>query len=1212
MLHLLYGYTRHTTMLFGAEVPEIALWEDDDAIRVLITTQTPELGDLTSARTAGAVGMWLRTSAGWRWLPNDETKRETLLPEPVSYRDIPEPVLTNFVHLHAHSEMSALDGLSTVQEMVDLAVADNQPALALTDHGVAAGHTALFEATHKAGIGAIYGIEAYLVDDRQAKAPSKPTKAKLSADPAEAQRQMIAWKRSSKLVRDYYHLVLWAKTNAGLRNLWAISTAGYLEGFYGQPRIDWNVLERYHEGIMASTSCLRGPLIHPLLAWGDDTKADVNLGRLMSLFGDDLFVELHTNALEKQHVANEFAIGKAQLHGLPTILVTDSHYPCPSDKDVHQVWLASQMNKGLSEGGLFEGDCDYHLMSAAEVRRSVAYLPEDVVNESIANTMLVADRAKATLAPRYDPPVFSRSGGADRDRARVMELCTASWAKILGKKHPESVYKTRLERELRFLTERHFHGYFLMVHDQVRHAKSNGVLVGPGRGSGSGSLIAYLLGITEIDPVEYDLLFERFLTEGRKGFPDFDVDYPTSKRAMMQDYCTERWGSDHVLRVGTHLRARPKRTFQDLGRIFRDQMSYQDNEAIRKIITQAEAHTAGLGMAWDDLLVQHEDELEPYLIKYPEIFRLADRMVGRLKSYGKHAAGLVIAPDENLMDNLPLRSSNDGEQPVSQFDFDALEFLGYLKFDLLTLRTLDTLQLCVDLIRERTGEVIDVYSWREQYEDPQVWDEICAGHTLGMFQIETASGTKLAKRHEPRSILELADVITLVRPGPDRSGLKESYLRRREGTEVSVPIDDRLADILKPTYNCIIYQEQVMQTCQVLAGYSLSEADGIRRILGKKKQQEAQAAGHEFIGRAVDHGMERTKATQLWAQLEEFSKYAFNRSHAVSYAILGFWTAWCKVHHPAEFLTAILSTVDQNRVPDFVNEVRRMGYQVLPPDINVSKEGFVLDGMVIRYGFDAVSGIGHAAAQAIIARQPYTSFDDYAERKLSQANAKVTDLLARLGAFDSLGQDRKKLVGRIVHERSEDYEKCIYKEAVLGPNGLPCTYEWSEEPVELTLKGKPKKQKPLPKRCTKACRRYEPSPEPDLSYLDPYTDDEIREIEAEFLGVYLSSTPFDRILNVIGKDEFATAEDIADGDEGSYTVVATVERIKPYTDRAGRSMAFLGLNCQTGVVDTAMFADLWERGKGDLKVGMMCFATLVKHRYGNDFRCNVVDYRSNV
>ena len=897
------------------------------------------------------------------------------------------------------------------------------------------------------------------------------------------------------------------------------------------------------------------------------------------------------------------------------------------DAHAHKVWLSAATNKELAdETGMFQGHQDYHLMTAEEVRKSLSYLPEGKVEEAISNTVSVADRCSAGLRSNPSMPLYSRPIVGDvkqreaADIRRLAELALGTkddgFANFIrrcqGKKDssgnpiPMSVYMERYEREMRLLVDKGFCGYFLMVAEQVKYAKDNGILVGPGRGSGGGCLVAYLIGITEIDPVEADLLFERFLSEGREDPPDFDVDYPASAREMMQDFCSERWGVEHTMRVGTHLRLKAKGVLQDLSRVFRSDVQFGDFAQMSKIITAAESHTSGKGLTWDELMDQHGDEFDEYREKYPEIFELAERFYGRLKSYGKHPAGMVISPDEVLTDNLPMRSSDDA-QPISQFDMDSLAEMGYIKFDLLTLRTLDTIQWCIDLIRESTGQTIDIYSWRDEYGDTRVWDAICSGDTLGMFQIETAECTKLARQVQPRSISDLSDVITLVRPGPKKSGLTASYLRRRDGLEAVTVPDDRLAEVLAPSQGCIIYQEQVMKTAQILAGYSLPEAEGLRKILGKKKTEKVEAAGQEFVARCVAGGMDRAAASALWDQLGEFAKYSFNRSHAWAYAMMGYWCAWFKVHYPLEFITAVLSTVKKERVPEFINDARRHSYGVLPPDINTSGKGFTMTKDGCRFGFDGIDGIGAAATEAILEGQPYTSFDDFMERKGSAANRGVVYKLAQVGAFDSLVPHRRSLVERLLWESSEDAAKCIHAgpEGHVDAHGLPCTFDWAGEPQKLGKSGRPLKNQPRPpKKCSKACRNYTAPSIPSLSDLPDYTEKQVRSIERELLGVYLSSTPFDIFYRPTPKYPEGPIADLKLGREvdsgltGDYRVPAIITRRKEHESPRSGKMAFLTIDCIDADLDVVVFKDTLAALDSILVAGQLGIAVVRKNARG--------------
>lgn len=1191
-------------MLLGKPVPKTSILEDEDGMRILWSeSQKIKASDWLEASAMGVRGLLTQAGPEHQFVTVEKflEHRTEMRAEhcyaldgkhwtgvtPSRYFDMLASTLrspnatSGFVHLHAHSEFSPLDGMSTVQEMVDAAVADGNGAIAVTDHGYCAAHAELSLKAEKAGIKPIFGLEANFVNNRL-----------LRGTPGEKEGPLS----SRYILGDYFHLILWASTNEGLKNLWAMSTEANQSGFYGRPRIDWELLDRYGKGIMCSTACLRGPLAQDLLQ-GRDDLANQTLGRLLGIFGDGLFIELHTNQVPDQLILNERLVDLSEQHGLPTIAVVDSHYPCADFKQTHEVWLAAQTGTDLTsnDSDLFAGNHDYHIMVRDEVAKAMHYLPEHIVTEAIDGTQAVADRCNAKIVTKKTAPIFSKKGGAQRDVERLVDICIANWSKVAGRSHPESEYMDRFEEEMSLIREKGFCGYFLIVSDYVMYAKKNGILVGPGRGSGAGSLVAYLCGITEVDPIEHDLLFERFLTKGRTELPDFDVDFPSTKREFMQDYVRQRYGDDFVLRIGTRLRLKNKGTVKTLARVLKGviDINFTDIEQVSKIIDQAEAGEAGLGLSWDDLWNIHGDQLMPYRERYPLLFEHADKMVGRLKSYGKHPAGIVISMDEPLTGNLPLRSG-EGDYMVSEFSHTELAALDYIKFDFLTIRNLDTLQTCIDLIKERTGVLVTPYEWVDEYLDRDVWADLGMGHTMGCFQIETSEGTKHTKMFKPTTIAHLSDVITLIRPGPKRSGLTDQYFRRKSGAEPVTLIDDRLGPVLSKSFGCILYQEDVMNACKVLGGYSGEEADQVRSILGKKKVEAIRKEATRFVDRCSSLGMRREDADFLFSQIEEFAKYSFNRSHAVSYAIIGYWCAWMKYHYPLEFMTALMSTVDKERIPECVTEARRLGIKVLPPDINLSGKGFTMAGdNEIRYGLDGIKGIGEKAVEAITIAQPYTSVEDFLSRKGSAANAGVVMLLARIGAFDSLSPNRRALEVSLELRTDGQHEMCKFKDShVTGPGGLPCTFDWDSEPLPLTSKGKPGKRKPPPKKCTKACRQYSPLGESALAVdLEPYTDEDIRQRESEMLGLYLSSTPFDRIDDEV-RDQMLKVTDIELRGPGEYTIAAVVKNTRSHRDKTGKQMGFLDLTLEDGELSCVVFKAAWAKWKQDLIKGRLILANI--------------------
>lgn len=1102
----------------------------------------------------------------------------------------------SFVHLHTHSEYSALDGLSKIDEIVSEVTRLGQTAVAVTDHGSCAGHPALFKACQQAGIKPVLGIEAYLVHDRL----ERPEKGDAEA---------------AKRLRKYYHLLLFAQNDVGLRNLWAMSTESFRDGHYFKPRMDWDTLRRHSEGVIASTACLSGPLCRPMLD-GDETLVQENLSKLMDIFPGRLYLEIMPNDMGDQVLVNHGVVRLASEYKLPLLATVDSHYPTHDDHDSHQTWLAVQTSTDVSDDtDLFAEDLGLYLQSEEQVREGLSYLPAWAVEQSIQNTTVLADSCDVSLSADPEPPVYGES--VEHDNRRVKEICEANWGRLRAPGISQAAYRDRFDSEYSLLSQKRFLGYYLMVSEYCRWAKSQGILVGPGRGSGPASIIAYLLDITGVDPLQADLPFERFMTEGRTSLPDFDVDFPASKKAEILGHLRDRYGEDNVISIGTHLRLKSKGIIKDLGRALRSVLLQDipewdeahrkernreiesDLNKVSKIIEAAESGTAGLGLPWDELWDLYGDDLKPYREKYPLVFDMADRLVGRLKSYGKHAAGVVISTDRKLTDWLPLRRGEDpSEQMISQFDMVALEELGLVKFDILTIRNLDTVQVTVDLIRETHGIDVDLANWQDEFKDPMIWETLDDAQTLGVFQIETLPGTQLTQRMKPKSLEELCDMGALVRPGPTRAGLTDMYLRRRAGQEPVEYMDPRMEEALRPTWGAMIFQEQIMKTVSLLAGYSMSEADEIRKILGKKKVDKVKAAGQEFVSRAVEWGgMSFEDASRLWEQMAEFSKYSFGKAHAYCYAVISAWTLWLKTHYPVEYLTACMSTVDKDRVPEFVKEARKLGIQVLPPDINASGRGFKADGLAIRYGLDAIKGVGGKAVDAVVQGQPYESFLDFEMRKGAAANAGVALALAKVGAFDTLEPARAGLVKMLEDDKSGVSSQCIFKDPdFVGPAGLPCHFDWDSEPRPVNKRTlKLLKPKPLPKRCTKACRQYvAPAPVAPSSVPD-YTISDVMAIEMELLGIYLSATPFDRLDP---DDRSALLEDakaLANGPNRNYTVAVVIAGIKPTKTKAMQEdMALVTVETEVDTVRAAIFPRLWDEVHRDITKGRLMLAVIEK------------------
>lgn len=1079
-----------------------------------------------------------------------------------------------FVHLHTHSEFSPLDGLSTMDEIGTAVLADGQSAIGIADHGTCAGHPALQRMATEFGIRPVFGIEAYFTGDRHAR-----------VDP-----------------HDYWHLCLFAKDDQGLRNLWGLSTESYRDGFYGKPRIDWDSLARWREGLICSTACLRGPLLGPF-GHNDETRAVANLGRLGELFGEDLYLELHTNHLPAQVAGNNWLVQLAARYRVPMIAAVDSHYAGKEQRQDHRVWLGvTTASDVVDDSDLFAGEQDYHLMSVAEVRDSLSYLDSQLVESAVRATGELAAKCTAQIRPQQAKPVFSRptaehSDPVRHDEARFVDGALANWDERITRRGMDpKPYLERSRYEGRLLLDKQYAGYYLICADFVNWAKEHGILVGPGRGSGSASLYAYLHRITEVDPIEANLSLDRFMTPGRKSLPDFDIDLPSTRAEEVIDYVQHRWGHEHVARVGSHIRLQNKGAFKGVQIALASQLpegSYGWVETINKLVGAAEATTAGLGLGWDELMDQVGESLDPFKERAPALFYYAEMFQGRLRTYGKHAAGFIIDPDTDLEAELPMRSSGDGGPMVTQFDMDALEYLGKVKFDFLRLKTLDIVQGTIDRIKADTGRSVNPYAWHEEFTDPQIFEGLADGWTMGIFQIETPLGTRTTRTIRPQTRAQVADVIAIGRPGPLRSGLDRVYYRRRSGEESVDYPDPRLEAILGPRFGVMLYQEDIMAICTVLAGYDADEADHVRGILGKKKIELVEAEGTKFVDRAVENGTDKGVALAIWAQMAEFAKYAFNLAHAYSYATVSLWEAWLKTHYVRQFMAEAMTSIDKDRIPAFVAEARRLGYAVLPPDINDSKAVFAAKDLVIRYGFTSVAGIGEASTQAILAGQPYTSYADFLARK-GAANMGVVRKLVTIGAFDSLHPNRRALEAQLVDDVTGFSEKCVnlHPEMELNEHNLPCVFDWSSEPVRLGRTGKPLKTQLLPpKRCTKACRHYSPRGPRDYAHLPNYTAEEVRNREIEALGVYLSSSPFDQVpADVMTK--MYTAEDLVLAERGVYPLIVMITSSRP--DAKGRDFGFASFATPAGDLSTIVFARLWAKVRPKLRKGALAFITVAK------------------
>jgi DNA polymerase-3 subunit alpha len=1078
-----------------------------------------------------------------------------------------------FADLHVHTEYSVLDGLTTCAEAVRRAVENGSSALAVTDHGGCFGHVDFQKQALAAGIAPVFGMEAYFRPDRLAR-------------PAEGDKE------AQKRLLNGDHLILLAQGDRGLHDLWAASTEAYVSGFYGKPRMDWDVLEEYGGDLVCTTACLGGIIADDVKhGRADDVLA--KLDRLKAVFPGRLYLEVQGNELAEQRYLNMALAQVSEIMGIPMVATCDAHYPSEAEAALHRSWMACQSGKGKEDYWHFSP-----MLAEARLREFLGYLDPKVVDAAIRNTVEIAAGCTARIGGHAEPPVFTPDGTAQGDGRALRAMCEAGWHLVEGLGRE---YRERLDYEFEVVTGKGLAGCYLIVDDIIRFARGQGFLVGPGRGSAAGSLMSYLLGITSVDPIKAGLLFERFLTPGREALPDFDLDFPSSARTPIQDYAVDRYGADHVVRVGTIVRYGTKGIVNKLATVYEDRYGEEviaDAKVIGKLVDQAEAGTAGLGLPFDEIM--QDPEVAEFRGKYPLLFETAERLHGRVYAQGQHPAGLIISPGRVLTGAMPMRhASRDDKLLVSQWDYRAAEDLNLLKLDILTLRTLDTISIAVDLVEQRTGIRLDPRSWDIEHFDPQVYEEIGTGLTLGMFQIETRLCSDYARRLKPGDLAKLADLTTFIRPGPRNSGATEKYLARHTGAEDAGTAYPLLEEDLRSSYGLLLYQENILAACRKYGGYDDLEADGVRKILGKKLVNKIEAAGEEFVRRSVERGHDEEQMRALWADMAEFGRYAFNKAHGFSYGVLSYWTAWLKTHYPAEFLTAVMSTVDADRLPEFAMEARRIGLSVLPPDVSYCQGGFSCQGITLRYGLLAIPKVGAAAVRKITAAQPYETYADFLAR--SGADAGVVYALAKAGALDNLVSSRKGLVRTLEMDRDGSSVRCVHKTDDPLAGSLPCAFNWEADLREQeerhaalmaprlaegkrALKLTPKLP---PARCTRACRRYTPPQQAGMAAWGEYAPAELFRRDMEMYGTWMSDAVFGRLDDLsAGLREQARemARMLVTAAPGTYPAAAVVADVHQAVTKAGNAMWWVKLLTEVSVLDLACFS---PRRESELNVPAM-------------------------
>lgn len=1055
-----------------------------------------------------------------------------------------------YVPLHLHTEYSLLDGAIKIGELIEKAAEYRLPALAITDHGNIFGAIEFYQKVSKAGIKPIIGCEVYVAPDSRFN------------------------KKKTENEENAYHLILLARDISGYKNLMRLVSLAHLEGFYYKPRIDNDLLEQYSGGLIALSSCMKGEIPYLLLK-GDIDGARRRALYYKNLFGpENFFLELQANGIPEQAELNKKLYELATEIHLGVVATNDCHYLRREDARAHEILLCIQTNKTLKDQDRMRFQTDeFYFKSPDEMKREFASIPE-----AIKNTITVAERCNLTLELGGALlPEFKTPDGLSPEEylERLAELGLKDRFRKTGN-IPEA-YHNRLREELRMIKKMGYASYFLIVWDFIKFAKERGIPVGPGRGSAAGSLVAWALGITEIDPIKYNLLFERFLNPERVSMPDIDVDFCRDRREEVIQYVQEKYGKDQVAQIITFGTMASRAAVRDVGRVLG--MAYQEVDRIAKLIPVSATREIDLKTAIEMTPPLKEAyETDPQV---KELLDIAMKLEGLARHASVHAAGVVIAP-QPLTEYTALYKSSKGDETITtQYDLESLEKVGLLKFDFLGLDTLTIIDTTQKYIRQKEKD-FDINNI--PLDDRETYRLLSSGRTAGVFQLESSGMRDLLIKLEPDRFDDLIALVALYRPGPLGSGMVEDFIKRKKGL-VPVKYDlPELKDILDETYGVILYQEQVMRISNRIAGFTLGQADILRRAISKKDPFLMEELKARFIDGAIKNGYSEDIAKRLFELIEYFGNYGFNKSHSAAYALVAYQTAYLKAHYPVEFMAASLTAeIDKtDKILRLINECREMGIEVLPPDINRSDEVFTIDGRSIRFGLKAVKGVGDAAIELIKEernKRPFESFDDFLKRLVERGgngsqdssrrlNKKVIEALIKAGAFDSLGISRRDALREL--ELLQSPRSSI---ALAGTHETvqPSMFEITE--IE--------QRSEIRKEVTASDSRLHISIEEEALNLA---------YEKEALGFYITGhpvRPFRDILKTFGvksSDELKSAIEGKNGTANSahgnqeLAVAGLVLELKKHKTRGKNElMAFLTLEDEDGALEVVVFPDLYKR-----------------------------------
>lgn len=1035
-----------------------------------------------------------------------------------------------FAHLHVHTEYSLLDGACRMERLLDAAKEMGQTAVAITDHGCMYGVVEFYKAAKKQGIHPILGCEVYVA-------------------------RRTRFDKVHELDGENRHLVLLCENETGYHNLLALVSKAWVEGFYSKPRVDLDLLREHHEGLIALSACLAGEIPRALTR-GDYEGAREAALRYEGIFGrGNFYLELQDHGMAEQKRINPQLIRLSRETGIPLVATNDCHYIAPEDSRMHRVLLCIQTGRTIEDENAMEfGSEEFYFKSEEEMR---ALFPD--VPEAADNTVKIAQRCQVELEfGKTKLPAFFTPDGSD-NLEFFRRLCQEGLARRYGENPPQE-YRDRLEYEIRVISQMGYVNYYLIVWDFIRYARSVGIPVGPGRGSGAGSLAAYCVGITNVDPMRYDLLFERFLNPERVSMPDFDIDFSDERRDEIIGYVVDKYGADHVAQIVTFGTMAARGALRDVGRALN--IPYNKVDQVAKLVPLS------LGMTLDTAMKQSKElrekvEADPQV---KELWDMARKVEGMPRHASTHAAGVVIT-DKPVMDYVPLSKNDDAV--VTQYTMTAIEELGLLKMDFLGLRNLSVIDHAEKLVRRReAGFSIEA----APEDDRAVFRMLSEGHSEGVFQLESPGMKRLLVQAQPACVEDLIAIISLYRPGPMQ--FIPQYLESRKNPESVHYRHPLLRPILEPTGGCIIYQEQVMQIFRDLAGYSLGRADIVRRAMAKKKHDVLEREREVFlhgqqredgtweVDGCLRRGVDQQTALELFKEIESFASYAFNKPHAAGYAVVAYQTAYLKCHYPCEYMAALLSSVlgQTGKVAEYIEECGRLGISVLPPHVNYSDMGFTVVGKSIRFGLLAVKNLGRNVIARMVEERrgggEFTSFYNFCKRMAGRdLNRRAIESLVKCGALDGLGNNRREMllaVERVLDSLEADKRRNV--EGQMGFFDAPGSAQGGEPPLDKTE---------------------------DFSAADKLN------MEKEVTGMYLSGHPMAAYAGLYQERGYARMDEIlqsaGERETGRYqdgqwvTLLGMVVGVRKKATKNNAQMAFVSLEDMYGAITALVFPKVLEQ-----------------------------------